>query len=121
MVELALRHLLHEFLKLGRAFGVGSCISQALVDAGTLAVDDVLEALFDVLHEGVEAVAVELLLAAAAELLHEVAQALEAVAVGAHAASLEEVLHGPAEVAIVQEVVRQEVEEFIGLQRVDLL
>ena len=126
--------LLGGLLLAGRLQRVLECLERALavidlpvglvetaVEGVALEVHDLFQALLDVLEDGAEVVAVELLAALLAQLLEEVAQALHALAEGVAHAALEEVAEGVLEVAEVEEVVGQAGEDVVGVKRRDLL
>lgn len=96
-------------------------VVETLVDGGALHLEDLVEAVLDVVHDGREVVLVELATTLLAELLEEVAEALKAVAHGVAHAALEQVAHGVLEVAEVHEVVGERLEDFVGIEGRDLL
>src|SRR5207247_3519662 len=82
---------------------------------------DLVELLLDVVEDGGEVVAVELLAALLAELLEEIAEAFQALAERVAHAALKEVAEGVLEVAEVQEVIGQAGEDVVGVERRDIL
>src|SRR5207247_10783748 len=82
---------------------------------------DLVELLLDVVEDGGEVVAVELLAALLAELLEEIAEAFQALAERVAHAALEEVAEGVLEVAEVQEVIGEAGEDVVGVKGRDVL
>src|SRR5207247_495495 len=82
---------------------------------------DLVELLLDVVEDGGEVVAVELLAALLAELLEEIAEAFQALAERVAHAALEEVAEGVLEVAEVQEVIGEAGEDVVGVKGRDIL
>ena len=97
------------------------CFVETPVDGFSLEGHDLVELLLDVVEDGGEVVAVELLAALLAELLEEVAETFETLAEGVAHAALEEVAEGVLEVAEVQEVIGEAGEDVIGVEGRDIL
>src|SRR5206468_3716176 len=97
------------------------CFVQTPVDGFSLEGHDLVELLLDVVEDGGEVVAVELLAALLAELLEEVAETFETLAEGVAHAALEEVAEGVLEVAEVQEVIGKTGEDIVGVEGRDIL
>jgi len=110
---LALRGLL--------ALGLTARFFEAAVEGVLLHVEDFFELALEVIEDGGEVEAVELLAALLAKLLEEVAEALHAVAHGVAHAALEEVAEGVLEVAEVHEVIGEVIEDVFGLEGRDFL
>ena len=86
---------------------------KAFVDSLALGVDDILQALFEVVHKGVHVVTLKLLLALLAKSLHHVAQAVDALtAIIVHAA-LKHVAKGAINVAVRQDVFGQRLQNSV--------
>ncbi len=86
-----------------------------------LLVDDVVELVGDLLVDAAEVATVEPLLACLAELVHQFAQALHPLAVAVLHALLHQPAQGRVDVAVVEQVVGQLVEEPIGVELEPLL
>ncbi len=94
---------------------------ETAVDRAALHVENLVEALLDVVHHRREVVLVECVAALLPELLEKVAEALQPVAhLPAHAA-LEQIAHGVLQVAEVHQVVGEGFEDLVGIERRNLL
>ena len=78
-------------------------------------VDDVAQLLRDVVVDAAEVVALELVAATAAQLLHQLAHALDSVAVAVAEAGLHQPPKRGVEVAVVQQVVGDLAEDGVGV------
>ena len=86
-----------------------------LVEALALHVDDVAQLLRDVVVDAAEVVALELVAAPAAQLLHQLAHALDALAVAVAEARLHHPAQRGVEVAVVEQVVGDLAEDRVGV------
>ena len=94
---------------------------QAFVDARPFCLDDLVELLGDVVHDAVEIVLLQLLLLGVAQLLHELAQALQAAVEPALVAVLEQTIEGRPQVAVGEQLFGEGLHHFIRRERLDQL
>ena len=94
---------------------------EALVQGVALLLEDLLEALLDVLEGGREVEPVEGLAALLAQLLQQVAQALRAVAHGVAHAALQQVAQGVLQVTEVHQVIGEGIEDIVRIEGRDFL
>ena len=92
-----------------------------VVERVALDVEDLFELVLDVLKDGAEIEAVELLAPLLAELLEQVAQPVHAVAVRRAHAALHQVAQRVLQVTEVHQVVGQTLEHVVGVERRNLL
>ena len=85
-----------------------------LVDAGAFHADDFVELAADVVHHAREVELRQPLLLAVAQGLEHLSHALQAVAAGDVHAAGEEVAHGPAQIAVLHEVVHHRAQGIVG-------
>ena len=95
-------------------------VIEALLDAGALLIDDVVQLLLDVFEDGAHVVAGEFLLAHLLEALHHVAHAGHA-AIAEVRAALHDPLQCAAQIAVLDHVVGDRLQEIVGIERVDVL
>ncbi len=86
-----------------------------VVESLALHVDDVAQLLCDVVVDAAEVVSLELVSAAAAQLLHQLAHALDPVAVAIAEAGLHQPPERGVEVAVVEQVVGDLAEDRVGI------
>ena len=89
---------------------------QAPLDPGALLLDDLGQAIPDLVQHAVEMGARQLLCAPLTELLEDAAQPRHVSAAGAVHPTLHEALQGPADVALGQDVVGERLEHIVGVK-----
>ena len=91
-------------------------LADLVVEGLALLVDDVAQLLRDVVVDATEVVLLEQVGAAPAQLLHQLAQALQPLAVAITEAALHHAAQGVVEVAVVQQVVGDLLQDAVGVQ-----
>ena len=103
------------------SFGAFSACLNALVNAFSLCLLDLLQTLLQVLHERIHVVSLELILALLTQTLHEVTEAVYATTFTVLRSPAEKSLHRSRHIAIGQQVVGHRVHQVVRVELNELL